>query len=62
MTISVVECELCDKQFQVESPDNSTEALRQLYFHLMGDDHISKPVEERRLAFRHARVRKVTRQ
>jgi hypothetical protein len=51
-----VNCGLCEKQFTVDSPENSTEALRQLYFHLMGDDHVDVPIEKRREEFRRARV------
>ena len=54
-----VNCPLCTQQFTVNSPDNSTEALRLLYFHLMGADHEAIPVEKRRREFRNARVKRV---
>lgn len=56
---AIVHCPFCEQIFRNEEHD-ATEVLRQLYFHLMGDRHKTTPIDERRLAFRHSRVRKVT--
>lgn len=54
-----VPCPFCEQTFRDEQHD-TTEVLRQLYFHLMGEDHQETPIEERRLEFRRSRVRKAT--